>query len=254
MPTCCTVRPDEVTAGTGVHVDRTHGVTLHRIVVGALGTNCWAVHAVGSREALLVDPGDEPATILRATRDLEITAIVLTHAHFDHVLAVADIAQATGAPVLAHPDDAPVWPHELDTLTRTGHFDAGTDTDELLAAGYALRPDPRQALWEGVADRAVRDGEILRVGRLRVHVLHTPGHTPGGLSLSVPGHLLTGDTLFPGGPGLTGWPLSDFPLIMWSVRRLLDHPPGTVVHPGHGADTTVGRERPSLQEWERRGW
>jgi hydroxyacylglutathione hydrolase len=234
-------------------------VVVRRVVVGPLETNCWAVHASGSAQALLVDPGDEPDRIIDAVADLHVTAIVLTHAHFDHVLAVPDVAQALGAPVLAHPDDAPVWPHELDGLDRNGHFDAGTATAALLGAGHPLRPDPRRALWNGRTDRDVGDGDMLSVGPLRVQVVHTPGHTPGGLSLVVsagagPAHVLTGDTLFPGGPGLTGWPLSDFPIILASVRRLLDLPACTVVHPGHGPDTTVGTERPALPSWAARGW
>jgi len=106
----------------------------------------------------------------------------------------------------------------------------------------------------------LRDGDILQAGPLTAHVLHTAGHSPGGLSLYLsggaghPGHVLTGDTLFPGGPGLTGWPLSDFPTILASVRRLLDLPARTVVHPGHGPDTTVGTERPALPSWAARGW
>jgi hydroxyacylglutathione hydrolase len=90
-----------------------------------------------------------------------------------------------------------------------------------------------------------------------VTFLHTPGHTPGSITLHVPGHLLTGDTLFPGGPGLTGdqWPLSSFGTIIDSVRRLLhDHADATVVHPGHGPDTTVATERPHLPTWQSRGW
>jgi glyoxylase-like metal-dependent hydrolase (beta-lactamase superfamily II) len=237
---------------TGAVRDAVAEVALRRIVVGPLQTNCWVVHASGSRQALLVDPGDEPERILDAVADLQVTGIVLSHAHFDHVLAVPDVAAALGAPVLAHADDAPVWPHELATLDRNGHFDAGTATADLLAAGHSLRPDPRRTLWDGRIDRYVDDGEVLAVGPLRVRVHHTPGHTPGGLSLAVSGgtgqprHVLTGDTLFPGGPGLTGWPLSDFPTILTSVRRLLDLPADTVVHPGHGPDTTVAAERPAL--------
>ena len=98
------------------------------------------------------------------------------------------------------------------------------------------------------------DGQLLHAGPLTARVLHTPGHTPGGTSLSLAGHLLTGDTLFPGGPGLTGWPLSDFPTIIRSVRRLLTAPPATTVHPGHGMDTVVGDERPHLAQWHERGW
>ena len=148
------------------------------------------------------------------------------------------------------------FPRELATLERTGHFDAGTATRELLAAGQPLRPS--RPGWDGHVDRYPHDGDALRVGPLTVQVLHTPGHTPGGLSLylrgGAAGHVLTGDTLFPGGPGLTGWPLSDFPTILASVRRLLDLPAGTVVHPGHGPDTTVGAERPALPGWAGRGW
>ena len=233
---------------------------LRRVVVGPLDTNCWVVRARGSPEALLVDPGAEPERILAAVAGLRVTAIVLTHAHFDHVLALPEVAAALGAPVLAHADDAPVWPHERGTLRRTVHFDAGTATAALLAAGHPLRPDPRRPLWDGHVDGVVDDGTVLPVGPLRVVAWHTPGHIPGGLSLVVPGragragHVLTGDTLFPGGPGLTGWPLSDFPTILTSVRRLLTLPADTVVHPGHGPDTTVGAERPALAAWAARGW
>lgn len=235
-------------------VDDHHGVVLRRIVVGPLDTNCWAVHAVGSRTALLVDPGDEPDRLLDAVADLDIIAVVLTHAHFDHVLAVPEVTDATGAPVLAHPHDQPVWPHELHSLASTGHFDAGTATAALLDAGCSLRPDEDRPVWTGRPDGFLHDGDVLTVGPLAVRALHTPGHTPGSLSLAVPGHLLTGDTLFPGGPGLTGWPLSDFAQIMSSVRRLLDEPSDTHVHPGHGPNTTVQRERPSIAHWQRRGW
>ena len=227
-------------------------VRLRRVVVGPLATNCWVLHGAGDRRALVVDPGDEPERVLAAVTDLDVVAVVLTHAHFDHVLAVPAVAGALGAPVLAHPADAPVWPHELATLARLGHWDAGTATAELLAAGHPLRP--AGPLWDGRADGPLDDGQVLAVGPLAVRVLHTPGHTPGGVSLHVEGHLLTGDTLFPGGPGLTGWPLSDFPTVMRSVRRLAALPPDTAVHPGHGASTTVAAERPHLDAWERRGW
>ncbi|MBE1463370.1 MBL fold metallo-hydrolase [Kibdelosporangium phytohabitans] len=227
---------------------------LRRIVVGPLRTNCWVAHAPGERQALLVDPGADAGHVLNAVRDFDIVAIVLTHAHFDHVLAVPEVAHELGVPVLAHPDDAPVWPHELDHLRRHGHFDAGTDTAKLLAADPScLTPDPAAPLWDGRFE-AVHDGQELAVGGITATVLHTPGHTPGGLTLALPGHLLTGDTLFPGGPGLTGWPLSDFDTIMLSVRRLLAYSPGTAVHPGHGRSTTVGRERSQLEEWQQRGW
>jgi hydroxyacylglutathione hydrolase len=226
-------------------------VRLRRIVVGPLATNCWVLHAAGDRRALVVDPGDEPDRVRAAAAGLDVVAVVLTHAHWDHVLG-AGAAAALGAPVLAHADDAPVWPHELATLDRLGHWDAGTATADLLAAGHPLRPEGR--LWDGRIDAPLVDGQVLTVGPLAIEVLHTPGHTPGGVSLHVEGHLLTGDTLFPGGPGLTGWPLSHFPTIMRSVRRLAALPAATAVHPGHGPSTTVGAERPHLDDWADRGW
>ncbi len=249
--------PDPPAPGPGSGrdvVDEVRGVVLRRIVVGPLATNCWAVHAVGSRQALLFDPGAEPGRILAAVADLTVTGIVLTHAHFDHVLALPHVADALGAPVLASPADAPVWPHERATLAAAGHWDAGTATAALTAAGHRLRPEPGERLWDGHIDGALFDGQVLHAGPLPVSVLHTPGHTPGGISLALPGHLLTGDTLFPGGPGLTGWPLSDFPTVMRSVRRLLTAPPDTALHPGHGPDSTVGAERPHVGQWQRRGW
>lgn len=223
-------------------------VRLRRIVVGPLATNCWVLHADGDRRAIVVDPGDEPERIRAGVADLDVVAVLLTHTHWDHVLGI----DAVDAPVLAHADDGPVWPHELATLDRLGHWDAGAATADLLAAGHPLRPD--RPMWTGRVDEHVVDGQVLTVGPLAVEVLHTPGHTPGGLSLSVGGHVLTGDTLFPGGPGLTGWPLSHFPTIMRSVRRLTALPPATLVHPGHGPATTVGAELPHIEEWERRGW
>lgn len=228
---------------------------MRRVVVGPLNTNCLVVRHRDAGEALLVDPGDDAERILAAVSDVDISAIVLTHAHFDHVLAVPEVATALGVPVLGHPAEEAVWRRELRHLDRHGYFDAGTATVELLAAGTPPRPVPGAPLWHGRFDRHLADGDVLAVGPARVRVLHTPGHTPGGLCLVAAGHVLTGDTLFPGGPGLTGWPLSDFGTIMGSVRRLAaELPPDTVVHPGHGRGTTIGAELPSLPEWERRGW
>jgi glyoxylase-like metal-dependent hydrolase (beta-lactamase superfamily II) len=231
---------------------------VRRVVVGPLRTNSWLVHGAGHREALLVDPGDEPGRLLAAVRqhDLEVRAVLLTHAHFDHVLGVPEVAAALGVPVLAHPADAAVWPGELAHLRTQGHWDAGTATTELLQEDPAsLTPDLGRPLWDGRTE-PVLDGDRLRLGPLTATVLHTPGHTPGGITVSVGGHLFTGDTLFPGGPGLTGsaWPDSDFGAVMASVDRLMTWPDGTVVHPGHGPDTTLGVERPHVDAWRARGW
>lgn len=235
-------------------VDDEHALVLRRLVVGPLATNCWAVHAVGDHRALLIDPGAEPARLLAAVVDLDVQAVLLTHAHFDHVLALPELSDALAVPILASPHDTPVWPHEIRYLARHGHFDAGTATTDLLAADPAcLIPDPDQPLWDGHT-QPLHDEQQLLVGSLTVTVMHTPGHTPGGLTLALPGHLFTGDTLFPGGPGLTGWPLSDFPTIMTSVRRVLAAPAAATIHPGHGRDTTVGTERPHIDTWQQRGW
>jgi hydroxyacylglutathione hydrolase len=235
-------------------VDDANGVVMRRLVVGDLDTNCWVVHGVSSRRAVLIDPGDNAAGIVAATSDLTIEAIVLTHAHFDHVLGLAELVDACGAPVYAHPDDAPVWPHEQQYLMQHGHFDAGTATDDLLACGCLQAPPVGAPVWDG-RSVALHHGDHVRAGDLSFTVLHTPGHTPGGLTLSTPGHLITGDTLFPGGAGLTGWPLSDFDTVMTSVEHtLMAFPDKTIVHPGHGRDTTIGHERPHLADWRARGW
>ena len=243
-------RPEPVPGETG-------DVLLHRVVVGVLDTNCWLVHATGDRNALLVDPGDDPAAVLAAVERhrLDVRAIVLTHAHFDHVLAVPELTAALGVPVLAHPAEAPTWPGELAHLREDGHWDAGTATAELRRTDPTALLPPARPLWDG-ATRPVEHGDQLPFGPLTATVLHTPGHTPGSITLAVGDHLLTGDTLFPGGPGLTGdrWPGSDFPTIMDSVDQLMARPDATLVHPGHGPDTTLGTERPRVPGWRARGW
>lgn len=226
---------------------------LDRVVVGVLDTNCWILRADGDSRALVVDPGDDPAAVLAATAGLDVVAVLLTHAHFDHVLAAPELAAAWDVPVLAHPADAPVWPDELDVVRRTGRWDAGTATEELLARDPQRLLPPPGPPWDGRTE-PVADGEVLQIGALAVEVLHTPGHSPGGVSLLVDGHVLTGDTLFPGGPGLTGTRLSDFDTIIRSVRRLFELPGDTLVHPGHGRDTAIAVERPHLHEWIVRGW
>jgi hydroxyacylglutathione hydrolase len=228
---------------------------VRRVRVGDLDTNCWIVGSTVTRRTIVVDPGDDASRIIEALGDLDVQHIALTHTHWDHVLAVPELADHLGVDVLAHRDDAPVWPDEVDHLTAHGHFDAGTATTDLLECGCTLAPAASAFLWDGQVT-PLRHGSRLRLDPdLAAHVLHTPGHTPGGISLYVGAHVFSGDTLFPGGPGLTGWPHSDFSTIICSIRRrLLSLPSDTAIHPGHGASTTVGAEEPHLESWIDRGW
>lgn len=235
--------------------DDRNRIVIRRIAVGPLATNCYALHAPRSNYCVLVDPGGDADVILDAVADLRVATIVLTHTHWDHVEAIAEVVDAIGAPIATHPADAAVWPHERRHLETRGHWDAGTATADLLAAGCSLHPRPEQALWSGAVDTLLHDGDAVTAGPLELSVTHTPGHTPGGITLTTPGHAFTGDTLFPGGPGLTGWPFSDFATIITSIRsRLLTLPEQTLVHPGHGSRTRIGDERPHLQTWIARGW
>lgn len=204
-------------------VDPVAGLLLRRIVVGPFRTNCWVFGPLDGDAAVVVDPGAEAGRILDATTDRRVEAIVLTHTHGDHVGALDEVAEATGAPVRAHPAEAEVSP----------------------------RP------WRAGLGQAspLVEGDRVRVGSVEAAVWHTPGHTPGGVALRLPGHVLVGDTLFPGGPGATRWPYSDFPTVIDSIQRVLFAlPDDTAVHPGHGHDTTIGTERPALPAWIERGW
>ncbi|MGW2541123.1 MBL fold metallo-hydrolase [Kitasatospora sp. NPDC001574] len=183
--------------------------------------NVWIIG--NDHEAIVVDAAHDAGAIADAVGDRRLTAIVCTHAHDDHIDAAPALADRTGAPVLLHPDDRPLW--------NRVHPDRDPD-------GY------------------LSDRQRLTVAGLELIVLHTPGHTPGAVSLYAPGlgTVFTGDTLFAGGPGATGRSFSDFPTIIRSIRgRLLPLPPGTVVRTGHGESTTIGAEAPHLRSWIDRG-
>jgi glyoxylase-like metal-dependent hydrolase (beta-lactamase superfamily II) len=173
--------------------------------------NVWVIG--DDEQCLVVDAPHDVDAILEVVAGRTVKAIVCTHAHDDHVRVAPELRRRTGAPVLLHPDDRPLW--EL------------THTDEL---------------W----DVDLSDGQELTIGGVAVTVLHTPGHAPGAVCLHVPdlGCVFTGDTLFEGGPGATGRSYSDAGVIRESIRgRLLALPDETVVHTGHGPDTTIGAER-----------
>ncbi|GGP49634.1 MBL fold metallo-hydrolase [Streptomyces melanogenes] len=183
--------------------------------------NVWIVG--DDEEAVVVDAAHDAQAILAALGGRTLRAIVCTHAHNDHIDAAPELAEATGAPVLLHPDDLPLW--KLTHPDRT--------------------PDGELA-----------DGQTLTVAGTELTVLHTPGHAPGAVCLYAPelGTVFTGDTLFAGGPGATGRSFSHFPTILDSIReRLLTLPPETVVRTGHGDSTTIGAEASQLDEWVKRG-
>ncbi|MER6613148.1 MBL fold metallo-hydrolase [Streptomyces xantholiticus] len=183
--------------------------------------NVWIVG--DDREAIVIDAAHDADAILAALAGRSLRAVVCTHAHNDHIDAAPALAAATGAPILLHPDDLPLW---------------------------------KQTHPERAPDGELAEGEEITVAGTTLTVLHTPGHAPGAVCLYAPGlgTVFTGDTLFQGGPGATGRSFSHFPTIIDSIRdRLLTLPPEIVVRTGHGDTTTVGAEAPHLQEWVDRG-
>jgi glyoxylase-like metal-dependent hydrolase (beta-lactamase superfamily II) len=192
-------------------------VEIRKFSVGPMDNNVYLLRDVAAEAALLVDAANEPRRILDEIGGLRLEAIVTTHGHRDHWEALDAVADATGAPVWIHPDDTAIVPR--------------------------------------APDREASDGATVAFGSASVRLLHAPGHTPGSTCLLLGGtHLFTGDTLFPGGPGRTTSP-PEFEQIMESLeQRLFVLSDDTWVYPGHGDDTTLGRERPNLEEWRKRGW
>ena len=182
--------------------------------------NVWLVG--DDTDVIVVDAAHDATRILEAVAGRHVLAIVCTHAHNDHVNAVRALVAETGAPVRLHPDDAMLW----------------------------------DVVNEGIEFAPLHDGERLHVAGTDLQVIHTPGHSPGGVCLwsADLGVLLSGDTLFHGGPGATGRSFSDFPTILESIReRLLSLPPQSRVLTGHGDETTIGAEAGSYDEWVARG-
>ena len=205
-------------------------VTVDRVVTSgtfSLDGGTWAVDnnvwVVGDEATcVVIDAAHDAAAILEAVGDRSVQAILLTHAHDDHISAAGALAEATGAPTYLHPGDRVLW-------------------DKV----YAAPPD-----------RQLADGDVFEVGGATLRTLHTPGHAPGACCFHSEelGAVFTGDTLFQGGPGATGRSFSDFPTIIDSIReRLLGLAAETVVHTGHGEDTSIAAERGDLEAWIARG-
>lgn len=190
---------------------------ITRIVVGPMDNNVYVVRCQETGEAVLVDAADEHKRLLELCRRLDVRVVLETHGHADHIQAVPAI--------------------------RDAGYEVGiTAEDANMLSSY---------------DFVLEDESVIDVGRLRIHTLLTPGHTPGSMCFRVDGSpvLLSGDTLFPGGPGATHFSHSSFSDILTSIDdRLLILPGETIVMPGHGTDTTIGAEQPHLQEWIDRGW
>lgn len=217
-----------VVQGEGAQTRDIGTATIQKVAVGGMGNNAYVVRDAATGHAMLIDAAAEWPTLRALLDDADLrgglVGIVTTHRHHDHVGALAEAVAATGAPTYAGADDA----------------------DDL--------PLP--------VDHRLHDGDTLQIGDLPVAVSHVRGHTPGSIVLSITGadghtHLFSGDTLFPGGVGATDhYDYQSFPQLIDDVEerifgRFDDH---TWVYPGHGDDTTLGAERPSLPEWRKRGW
>jgi glyoxylase-like metal-dependent hydrolase (beta-lactamase superfamily II) len=211
----------DVSVGGPSDTREINGLTVTKIAVGSYENNAYLLRD-GSGQGLLIDAAAEPERLLAMIGDTPVQRIVTTHQHPDHWQALAEVKAATGAATVAHPADAPGIP---------------VPTDEL-----------------------VEDGGTVRFGDTALSVIHLVGHTPGSIALVYQAdgpepHLFTGDCLFPGGPGRTTRP-EDFNSLMSGLEeRVFGRlPDETWIYPGHGNDSTLGAERPHLEEWRARGW
>jgi glyoxylase-like metal-dependent hydrolase (beta-lactamase superfamily II) len=190
---------------------------IHKVVVGPYENNVFVLRCKQTGDAVLIDAANEHELLLELCQRLGVREVIETHGHWDHIQAVPAIRDA----------------------------------------GYSVHVTAEDAAMLPSYDEILEDESVIEVGRLRLHTIHNPGHTPGSMSFRLEGSpiLFSGDTLFPGGPGNTKTPEGDFDTIIESVdRRLFTLPSDILVLPGHGDDTTIAAERPHLQEWIDRGW
>ena len=202
-----------------MHYEDAHA-EIHKLVVGPVDNNVFVLRCKETGDAVLIDAANEHEKLLDLCRRLGVRKVLETHGHWDHIQAVPAVRDAG---------------YEVGVTAA--------DAEMLVDQGY---------------DFLLEDESVVEVGRLRLHTIQTPGHTPGSICFRVEGSpvLFSGDTLFPGGPGATKFPGGDFDQIIRSIdgRLFSKLPPDTLVLPGHGDDTTIGTEAPHLQEWVDRGW
>jgi glyoxylase-like metal-dependent hydrolase (beta-lactamase superfamily II) len=213
----------DVAVGGPADVRELPGLTITKLAVSDMANNAYLLRDPESGEALLIDAAADPEALRRLIGDSDLRTVVTTHGHWDHHRALPEVVEATGAATVAHAADAADLPVPV---TRT-----------------------------------VEHGEAVTVGSQTLEVIHLRGHTPGSIALVWRGgdagvHLFTGDSLFPGGVGNTQKDAARFTSLIDDVEQRLfgTLPDETWVYPGHGADTTLGAERPHLAEWRARGW
>ena len=193
------------------------------VVVGAIETNCFIVADPETLEGVVIDPGDDAGEILKVVEKnkIKVKHVILTHGHYDHIGAVNEIIKKTGADLIAHKEDVIFIEHP--ELNGSSLFGDGT--------------------VKAKADKYVAEGDIIKAGKLEFKVIHTPGHTPGGICLLSGKHLFSGDTLFYGSIGRTDFPNANHADMMKSLAKLMKLEDDIRVYPGHGEMTTIGGER-----------
>ncbi|MEE8485435.1 MAG: MBL fold metallo-hydrolase [Acidimicrobiia bacterium] len=192
------------------------GFTVGRIVTPPLDNNVYLITCTETGASLIVDAASDPDAVIAMSSGTEVIGVATTHGHWDHHGAIPEVTDSLGAPFMLHADDVD--------------------------------------LADKIPDVLLTEGE-LTIGDVTAQVLSTPGHTQGSVCIALDGVVLTGDTLFPGGPGATRFDHSSFDAIIESITTQLFSLPGdTIVFPGHGASTTIATEQPHLSEWIERGW